>query len=79
MSDPTGIPSLNFVIASLPAAEGMLVAADLPELAVFVAALDATLKLVAAEIQSRAFDPQAAIAAADAAALATLRARFPRG
>lgn len=71
------IPSLDFVEQALPAAEGMLVAANLPELAAFVASLDATLRLAEAEYKSRSFDPQAAIAAADAAALATLRARFP--
>jgi hypothetical protein len=76
MSDPTSIPSLNFVIEALPAAEGMLVAANQPELAVFATALMVTLELVQSELATRGFDLAGTLKAADAAAYAALAAKF---
>ncbi len=74
----TSIPSLNFVIDALPAAEGMLVAANQPELAVFATALMVTLQAVQSELATRGFDLAATLKAADAAAYAALVAKFPR-
>ena len=79
MSEPTSIPSLNFVIEALPAAEGTLVAAQQPELAVFASALMVTLQLVESELATRGFDLQSTLKAADAAAYAALVAKFPHG
>ena len=74
----TGFPSVDFVIDQLPFAEGMLNAMGQPELALYLTALTAAAKVVEAEMVSRQFDAKSAIAAADAAAEAALRARFPK-
>jgi hypothetical protein len=75
----TSIPSINFAIDALGAAEGMLVAAQQPELAVFASALMATLQAVQSELATRGFDLAATLKAADAAAYAALVAKFPKG
>ena len=74
----TGIPSLDFVIEALPAAEGMLDAAGQPELAEFIAAMVATLQVAQAAYAAKQFDLPDALKAADAAALAALAIKFPK-
>ena len=78
MAGLTGIPSLDFVIASLPAAEGMLVAAGQPELAIFAVALQTALKLVEDELTTRGFNLDDAIKSADAAFVASMALKFKK-
>lgn len=74
----TAVPALDYVIEGLPEAEAVLAAVGLPQLAVFGAALQATLKLVQAAVEGKGFDATAALEAADATALAELAARFKK-
>lgn len=74
----TSIPELDYVIEGLPAAEAILAAVGLPQLAVFGTALQATLTLVQKAVEGKGFDAQAALEAADATALAELAARFKK-
>lgn len=76
MSQLTNVPVLDDVIVALPAAEGILTAVGLPEIAVFVAALDATLKVAQSAIEGKGFDAASALKAEEATALAELKARF---
>ena len=76
MSGPTGIPSIDFIIEAVPAAEGMLVAADEPALAALLEAVKDLATMVAKELTSRGFDAASAIKAADAAAEDALALKF---
>jgi hypothetical protein len=75
----TGIPSIDFVIDALPAAEGMLDSAGQPELAALIAALGATLKAASDAYEAKGFNLATALSAADAAAMAELLLKFPKG